>query len=307
MKRKTEIVIKIPSYSVGEDCLQIKLRYKDLMTIFSPAGIIFKDMPNQDYVHKYLEDERRKQFPYSNIPVHNRKIFFKKYKFANQLLDFETTYLTMTEIGLVERFAVKKGNEALIFNKSCQFQESVVRYLTKAELDELLSVTEDFGKYIFKGNEYIKESKIYNGLPPLKESTLVEYFKKYTKNQIAVLEYKDQMLWMQLKQNMGRLIENATIDDIPENFYIDDIIMITTNMKNNDITIQKISIEFMNLDCYKVEFSSIPITRCTLEQLKSAKIYESKKTKINPRLNPEIDVAEIQLAERLVLEKKTNK
>ena len=45
------------------------------------------------YVNKYLEDERRKQFPYSNIPTHFSKIKFKKVIYTNQLLDFEKPYI----------------------------------------------------------------------------------------------------------------------------------------------------------------------------------------------------------------------
>lgn len=46
-----------------------------------------------------MNDERRLRFPYSDIPSHNERIGFKKYITVNQLLDYDTIYTVIRDIG----------------------------------------------------------------------------------------------------------------------------------------------------------------------------------------------------------------
>ena len=75
MKKTNEIIQRIKSCYVADDCIQIMTPYRDGITILSQDDILFHYKKNSNYyINKYLQDERRKQFPYSNIPTHYSRV-----------------------------------------------------------------------------------------------------------------------------------------------------------------------------------------------------------------------------------------
>ena len=90
MKKTSEIVQKIKSCYVEDDCIQIMVPYKDEITILSQDDILFHYKKNSNYyINKYLQDERRKQFLYSNIPTHYSRVgLFDRRSYANQLFEY---------------------------------------------------------------------------------------------------------------------------------------------------------------------------------------------------------------------------
>ena len=103
MKKASEVVKRVQSYYVGEDCIQVMLYYKKNLTILNKDGIIYshENGPHAS-INKYVEDERRKQFPYSNIPTHyKKKVLVGKVNCTNQLLNFEEPYIRISDGGIV--------------------------------------------------------------------------------------------------------------------------------------------------------------------------------------------------------------
>jgi len=301
MKTEREFVSRIKSHYVGEDCIQIMTGYIGGMIITSPKETIFHDQDGHDYVHKYVEDERRKQFPYSNIPVHNRRLWGLKWKFANQLLDFDTPYLRMSSEGVAESYAVKDGKQALLVNKAFfRANDIETRYLTRKELEEFFTHPEGENE-----KQYIMlDNRISGTLLMPREEVLVEWYKERARSKLLDMVNNADYSSPTNYRTFDKLINNATIEDIPEDFAIArDIIMINTD--NENITMRKTAITFMDPDRYRVDIYSAPITKYTLEQLKGwTKIYESREPKIRPRINPNIKSSEIADAKRMIKEKK---
>lgn len=109
MEKSKEYVQKIKSHYVGNDCVQVMIPYQNALTIVSPDGMLYHHTPeSRIYVNKYLEDERRKQFPYSNIPTHYSRILFKKFAYTNQILDFDKPYIRIGEWFLVRKLCCKR-------------------------------------------------------------------------------------------------------------------------------------------------------------------------------------------------------
>ena len=66
MKNVSEIVQRIEKQYIGDDCIQIMIPYRNAVTVLNQEGILFHSKIDSDlYINKYLQDERRKSFPYS--------------------------------------------------------------------------------------------------------------------------------------------------------------------------------------------------------------------------------------------------
>ena len=157
MKKTNEIVQRIQSHYVGDDCIQIMFPYQDTLTILNPDGMLYHHKQGSNvYVNKYLEDERRKQFPYSNIPTHFSKVMFKTIAYTNQLLDFEKPYIRIGDGYYSESFVIKDNNQALLIS-SIMKPDNHVEHMT---YDELL-------KYVGKhdNDEQIYYVDISGGMP----------------------------------------------------------------------------------------------------------------------------------------------
>lgn len=88
-------VQKIDKEYVKDDCVQVMIEFKDGLSIqnTSTNETIFNfEKDKTGYINTYLEDERRANFPYGNIPVHRTIKNLKIYNVVNQILDFDTTY-----------------------------------------------------------------------------------------------------------------------------------------------------------------------------------------------------------------------
>lgn len=119
MKRTNEIVQKINHWYVGDDCVQLMVPYKNSLTILNKDGILYHHKDgSENSINCYVNDERRKQFPYSNIPIHNSKLgLFDKCHYTNQLFNFEQPYIRIGDYHLIESYAIRENNEALVMNR----------------------------------------------------------------------------------------------------------------------------------------------------------------------------------------------
>ncbi len=140
MKKVTEVIQRVESHYVGDDCIQVMTPYRNTITILNKDGIIYSHKKGSlPSINKYVEDERRKQFPYSNIPMHYSRVgLFSKMNYANQLLNFEEPYIRIGDGGIIESFAVKDKNEALLINKILTGNKRSV-FVTRTELEEMFS------------------------------------------------------------------------------------------------------------------------------------------------------------------------
>ena len=90
-------IYKLERQYVGKDCVQLMFSIGKMLKILRGKKVIFNynsdgkdDFPL--YTNEYVKDDRRFQFPYSNIPIHNKMFGFKYRKLVNQLLDYDTIY-----------------------------------------------------------------------------------------------------------------------------------------------------------------------------------------------------------------------
>ena len=126
--KSTAYIQRVPSAYVGEDCAQLMFTYDKALRITKVGNnpneekqVIFnynEYVRNSEYINEYVQDERRKQFPYSNIPIHTERKNMKKRNVVNQLLDYDTLYIVtrQTEDSFLRMYCqvIKDGDSAIV-------------------------------------------------------------------------------------------------------------------------------------------------------------------------------------------------
>jgi len=320
MKKVTgtmERVNRIASHYVGNDCVQIMIPYQKAITVLSQDGILLHDMVGSSvYINKYLEDERRKNFPYSNIPVyHTKDGLFATCSHANQLFEFEKPYIRISDGAICESFVVKYNNQALLINSVMQ-NEKHTEHMT---YDELL-------KFIEKkdGDEQTYYVYLDGSMPPNNEGIYPseEKISDYIKEQLnknvkdfRELQQKqpDTNVSIYLRQNPWFLnyieaaIKNLDLSLIDFNLGLGyNSTLLVVRINDGNINIQGVEVTFVRKDDLKVDIYDIPVKKYVLEQLRFAlKVKNLKEPRIPLKLNPGITKKDIQEAKQMVKTLKT--
>ena len=308
MKKTNEIIQKIESHYVGEDCVQVTFPYQKTLTIINPDGILYHHKPGSNlYINKYVEDERRNQFPYSNIPNHFSKIMFKKISVTNQLLDFEKPYIRIGDGYFFESFVVKDNNQALLVNNTIKpisntlhmTYDELLKYVGANNFDERVYYVYLTGEIPLNSEVlFPTEEEIYSGI---KEQLLenVSYFEDEAKKILSSDGRRliDNIKFLNYIKKCMKSIDYSLIDF---NVAINDPMLII-RINNGDITMQGINVTFVKENDYRVGIYDIPVTKYTLEQLKYvSKIRRSKEPRIPLRLNPGVSRQDIKEAKQMI-------
>lgn len=264
MKKDDKIVYAVKDCYVADDCVQIMIPVRDNSTILSQDGILFHSEKKNSsvYTNKYLEDERRHQFPYSNIPMHyERKGLFGKLCYVNQVFDFGKPYILMNNCGIGEYVAFKDNNRALLVSPTSISLANETSNIMSS--DELID-------YISKKNQTDNDNQTsYNIIKGkiISTDSIIDAIK------------------------VG--FQNKTIDFVSP--------FLSVQFINDDLRIQMIRIllggDTFGRDFGKVVTYDVPITKYTLEQLKySEVINNTKEPKIPLKLNPGVSKEDLDLA-----------
>ena len=268
---KGETVVRIPNHYISNNCAQIMKSYVDEMMIISPKGIVFCDLRGEDIVNSYINDKRRRFFPYHNIPTHIRKRWFNnsKYKITNQLIDFDTPYLVLSsELQPTELYAIKNGyRHALLLNKLLYPHYMEAMQLSKQELHDFFEQpTVDNEKQCILVNGSINFGNVHFDIDPL---------------------------------SLDKTFQSSFVDTIYGAPLLSRFIMINTD--NENITMRSVSVRFIDENNYKVDVCNFPINKYTLDELRDwVKIHNVKEPKISPKLNPNVDLNHIKEGKEVV-------
>jgi len=316
-KEANEIVYKISSCYVGEVCAQIMIPYKNVITILDRNGIVYHHKEGSNlFINKYVNDERRKQFPYHTIPTHYTKYAFReKYHNTNQLFDFEQPYIRITEGNIIESYVIKDKNEALAVNKIMPINKNT-SFKTREELEKIFEQPSGENErlhYLYVSgalainNEFTicTEEEIYNYI----KSRLIETacdLRDYVKNNPesvvgSYLSKKDFFL-----DFVEHSVDKLDLSEYNLNLNITDgYTMLLARTNGVDITLQGVDVCFIAPDYYRVDTYDIPVTKYTLEQLKylTPEIQKLREPRITLKVNPSIKKEDIKREKRLVLQK----
>ena len=306
-KEKYEFVQRIKNHYVGDDCLQIMVPHKlnSGFTMLNADGMTYHYKPNSYlFVNKYTSDERRNQFPYSQIPYHKSRVGFRKLEYVNQLLDFNKVYIEIKDGMIIETFAVKDDNEGLVATKLIVPNQESTKYMNRSEVIELLK-SGNVGLFTFDGGCYNK------GLNLISEESILEWYKQQLieKRKKEENYYNDNVVSsLDLSYVFLKNIENLTINEVISDILLYDDYIIVISSENNEIKrVKAIQIRFMSTDNYKIISYDFPITVYSLEDMTKLEQTNSRETsepKFPKGLNKAIDKNDIKQSKQLVLSRK---
>lgn len=292
MKKIKSIVQEVDPIYVHDDCLQMMMAYKDYLLLLGNGNILYRDIPGYDYINEYLNDERREEFPYSNIPKHKKKVMLQTFDVTNQLLEYETPYLRLSGSFSSILYALKDNNKAYIVNDFLASTKITEEDVTREELDELFAYSNDHLKIFKYNNNWGNSLKL-----PTNEEIL-DMFKEEAKHYIKVDSAN-----LYIQKALKHIIDNASYSSIIEDYKFceDDILVVESS--SDKLSINLISIRFMGEDKYKIIKKEVPINKYTLDYISTVdkKIKLVKEPDINLRLNKDLTKKDIEKAKSLIL------
>jgi len=314
MKEAKELVQRIRSCYVGDDCVQLSIPYDNAITILNKDGIMYHHKEGSDFfVNKYTEDERRKQFPYHNIPTYYEKSAFKTItRYTNQLLEFDVPYFRINNGSIVQNYIIKDKNEALSISRVAPLIQET-EFKTREELEKLFQPPTDKNEnlYLIFMNGTMP---VNNEIQIASEDKILEQLKKDLSQNVE--DFKDYVV-SEPMSTVGSYLNNhpfflyfveQSISNLDlKNYNLDisitgnhPIVLVKTNGK--DINIKAVSCSFVTSDCYKVDIYDIPVAKYTLDQLKylAPKIIDTRDPKISLKLNPGVSEEDIKNAKQMV-------
>lgn len=157
MKNTYTYIDHISSHYVGNDCVQLMIGYKNFMTMFNKGGIQYHKVPNSSYdINSYLSDDRKKMFPYNDIPLHYGRVGLFKYTYTNQILNFEESYITISDDTIIEIMAILDKDDAFVVRNVLPIRKKLIR-VTREQLEDLFSVKNENGEmsFVMQGDGYL--------------------------------------------------------------------------------------------------------------------------------------------------------
>lgn len=294
---KYEFIQRIPSHYVGNDCIQIMIPHiNDGITVLSSDEMIYHYKPNSDlFVNKYISDERKGQFPYSQIYTHKSRVRGKKIEYINQLFDFNKVYIEIADGIIKENYVIKDGTEALLATKCIFPNQESTKFMNWEEIEELIN-SENGGVYSTDGgvyNDLLSSNKLF-----------LDYYKKEIIKRIKAMQRYGNGIDKDLTEYFYKSVDKMTINDIPEGIIlINDAILVSVE-ENGIKSIKGIIVKFMGANSYMVKFYDFPITIYSLEHMKQLEQTNSKNThepKFPRFLNSKINSEDIKKEKKQVL------
>lgn len=302
MKKFDEMVAKMHSHYVADDYIQIMLAYRDYLLLFGNNDLMYfknfiESHPSirEGSRNVYLEDERKNNFPYSQIPEHiERVLLFRKLNFVNQILDFEKPYIRINDGFITKMTAFKDGDEAIVHTKilNGKLCDKRTKTISREELETYLKTgsLEQLDE-----NEY-EDTSIFdmNGALYNKGLELEQKWIDEEKERLSRIIDKSDRYKESTKNELQRAI--STLDDISP-FVLTQKIMIKFK-QNGEIKIDAFVVKYLERGKYEIALADLPVTMESLSMIKSKAelpvIKTMKEPKISLSLNPNVTKEQLQ-------------
>lgn len=302
MKKFDEMVAKMHSHYVADDYIQIMLAYRDYLLLFGNNDLMYfrnfiESHPSisEGSRNVYLDDERKNNFPYSQIPEHiERVLLFRKLNFVNQILDFEKPYIRINDGFITKITAFKDGDEAIVHTKilNGKLCDEKTKTITREELETYLKTgsLEQLDENEYEDTSiFDMNGKLYNPRLELEQKWIDEEKERLSRIIDESDRYKEST-----KNELQRAI--STLDDISP-FVLTPIIMIKFK-QNGEVKIDAFVVKYLERGKYEIALADLPVTMESLSMIKSKAelpvIKTMKEPKISLSLNPNVTKEQLQ-------------
>lgn len=314
-----KIVRKIEECYVGEDCVQVELPYVETLSVFSKEGMLFHDEGDADfYVNQYMEEERRHQFPYSNIPIVHTKKYGQEMTYINQLFQFNQSYLIVQDQKIKECYVVKDTKNAYMLTRDIEGyvnevempREEFIEFVKSSLIDNNQEIILWNGKTTsFSEKELIVRSEKQR-LEDIKESLkkLCEVLRDDSQIRSKISSYL--LPFPQFFQLLEQCLQKADLKDLEFDIPIlNDEQVLFCKCNGEETSITKLEMAYVQENRYRVTKLKYETTDYPLEEIKylMGPIEEPEKIPISLILNPNVTKQELKEEENRVKQYYKNK
>ena len=290
------------SHYVADDYIQIMLAYHNYLLLFGNNDLMYfrnfiESHPSisEGSRNVYLDDERKNNFPYSQIPEHiERVLLFRKLNFVNQILDFEKPYIRINDGFITKITAFKDGDEAIVHTKilNGKLCDEKTKTITREELETYLKTgsLEQLDENEYEDTSiFDMNGKLYNPRLELEQKWIDEEKERLSRIIDESDRYKECT-----KNELQRAI--STLDDISP-FVLTPKIMIKFK-QNGEVKIDAFVVKYLERGKYEIALADLPVTMESLSMIKSKAelpvIKTMKEPKISLSLNPNVTKEQLQ-------------
>ena len=232
-----------------------------------------------------MQDKRRQQFPYHNIPVYRT---FKNgcVKVVNQILEFGKTYIKIADGKVVEYHAVKNQDDASLISRNIPLEKEESIIMNRCELYAFLaSYSNDF---------YSLDGEIYKYIQIPKEEEILSEIKAYIKD-LREEELHDEdrgYLSSAISEYINNSLALLTIDEASSMGLCDNMLfpsgLLKISHSNTGYQIKLYDIQIISHDKYELKSYNMPIKNYDIYTDCSDPIA-AEKSKMTIFLNSEVD------------------
>ena len=296
MNNDRKVVVRVDKPYVSDDRIQIMIPYQNSLTLLSKDIVLYHHTYDENvYINKYIEDKCKTDFPYNNIPVHCDIRRFKKVTYANQILNCNEPYVRIVDGNIVETYAIRSDDHALVLNEFVQPNRKEEKMMTRSEIENILNDDKTYVMSLYDGEWFTKDNMDKAFMT--EEEIIIR-----TKNAISqVLNYPLNSF---MERYLTKCYNNMTIDDVPGSTpLLNDDYLLLMKIDGSRIRIKSLEIFFMGPDEYKVISRNFPIENHSISEF-SIPPFPKVVCANNPRipliLNKEINREDIKEAKRIV-------
>lgn len=287
MKKFDEMVEKMHSHYVADDYIQIMLAYHNYLLLFGNNDLMYfrnfiESHPSisEGSRNVYLDDERKNNFPYSQIPEH--------------IVDFEKPYIRINDGFITKITAFKDGDEAIVHTKilNGKLCDEKTKTITREELETYLKTgsLEQLDENEYEDTSiFDMNGKLYNPRLELEQKWIDEEKERLSRIIDESDRYKEST-----KNELQRAI--STLDDILP-FVLTPKIMIKFK-QNGEVKIDAFVFKYLERGKYEIALADLPVTMESLSMIKSKAelpvIKTMKEPKISLSLNPNVTKEQLQ-------------
>ena len=162
---------KLSERNCGEHCCMVMVPVSKTGVIVGREGILFSN----DGINKYIDDPRKKLFPYSEVPIHlEKKVFSEPQLYCNQIFDYDNLYTVLGSDSCTNYFPFRKTESGILVRDNCftYLNDTAVYSMSRDDLLESFKSTDEEDRIIILGGKNCSDEIIIPKIDEVVESAI---------------------------------------------------------------------------------------------------------------------------------------
>ena len=290
---------KLSERNCGEHCCMVMVPVSKTGVIVGREGILFSN----DGINKYIDDPRKKLFPYSEVPTHlEKKIFSEPQLYSNQIFDYDNLYTVLESDSCTNYFPFRKSKDGILVrdNFYTYANDTAVYSMSRDDLLESLKSTDDEERIIILGGKNCSDEIIIPKIDEVVESA-IDGLKSQLDSVYQKFAFSDEFDYSLAAYRVCSQIdelEELSDDDLSFDLAVlGDVYILRIPKDGDGYSIDKVHIGINNKDKYRVCVTNIMsdekndsrINYSSIGSQKSIdKIKEMREPVFDEKLNPDV-------------------